>query len=146
MASTAVTIYGNLTSDPELKFLTGGAPKLEFSIACNEYWNDKDGERQEKTSYFDVVAWRNLAEDAANILEKGMSVIIVGRLEQQTWEDKETGAKRSRVQLLADRIGANVGGLSEVTRKPRSEGEGGAKKANPVKKATAKVVEEDEPF
>lgn len=48
MASTAVTIYGNLTSDPELKFLTGGAPKLEFSIACNEYWNDKDGERQRK--------------------------------------------------------------------------------------------------
>lgn len=101
---------------------------------------------KEKTSYFDVVAWRNLAEDAANILEKGMSVIIVGRLEQQTWEDKESGAKRSRVQLLADRIGANVGGLSEVTRKARTEGEGGVKKANPVKKATAKVVEEDEPF
>jgi single-strand DNA-binding protein len=144
MASTAVTIYGNLTSDPELKYLTGGAGKLEFSIACNEYWTDKDGGRQEKTSYFDVVAWRNLAEDAANILEKGMSVIIVGRLEQQTWEDKESGAKRSRVQLLADRIGANVGGLETVTRKSRADGD--AKKANPVKKATAKVVEEDEPF
>lgn len=147
MASTAVTLFGNLTSDPELKYLTGGAGKLEFSIACNEYWTDKDGERQEKTSFFEVVAWRNLAEDAANILEKGMSVIIVGRLEQQTWDDKETGAKRSKVQLLADRIGANVGGLAEVTRKSRSE-DGGAKKSAPAKKtAPAKVVvEDDEPF
>lgn len=144
MASTQVTLVGNLTSDPELKFLTGGSAKLEFSIACNEYWNDKDGERQEKTSYFDIVAWRNLAEDGANILEKGMSVVVVGRMEQQTWEDKETGAKRSRVQVLADRIGANVGGLSAVTRKARSE-DGGAKKPAPQKK-TQVIPEDEEPF
>jgi single-strand DNA-binding protein len=150
MASTAVTIYGNLTSDPELKYFTGGTPKLEFSIAANETWTDKDGERQEKTSFFDVVAWRNLAEDSANILEKGMGVIIVGRLEQQTWEDKETGAKRSRVNVLADRIGANVGSLSAITRKSRSDAEGGAKKfpakASPSQQLSKKVVEDDEPF
>lgn len=145
MASTTVTLYGNLTQDPELKFMTNGSAKLEFGLACNEYWNDKDGERQEKTSFFDIVAWRNLAEDAANILEKGMSVIVVGRVEQQTWEDKETGAKRSRVQILADRIGANVGGLASVSRKTRSE-EGGAKKVAPQKKVASKVTEEDEPF
>jgi single-strand DNA-binding protein len=145
MASSAVTLFGNLTSDPELKFMTNGSAKLEFSIACNEYWNDKDGERQEKTSYFDIVAWRNLAEDAANILEKGMSVIVLGRMEQQTWEDKETGAKRSRIQVLADRVGANVGGLSAITRKARAE-DGGAKKPAAASKQTAKVSEEDEPF
>lgn len=145
MASSAVTLFGNLTSDPEIKFMANGSAKLECSIACNEYWTDKDGERQEKTSYFDIIAWRNLAEDAVNILEKGMSVIVVGRMEQQTWEDKETGAKRSRVQVLADRIGANVGGLTAVTRKTRAEGEGGAKKAS-VKKVATKVIEDEEPF
>jgi single-strand DNA-binding protein len=144
MASTQVTLIGNLTSEPELKYMTNGSGKLEFSIACNEYWTDKEGERQEKTSYFDIVAWRNLAEEGANILEKGMGVIVVGRMEQQTWEDKETGAKRSRVQVLADNIGARVGGLESVERKKRSED--GAKKA-PTKTAPAKkVVEEDEPF
>jgi single-strand DNA-binding protein len=144
MASTQVTLIGNLTSDPELKFMTNGSGKLEFSIACNEYWTDKEGERQEKTSYFDVVAWRNLAEEGANILEKGMGVVIVGRMEQQTWEDKETGAKRSRVQVLADNIGARVGGLESVERKKRSE-DGGAKKPA-GKPAPKKVAEEDEPF
>jgi single-strand DNA-binding protein len=144
MASTQVTLIGNLTSDPELKFMTNGSGKLEFSIACNEYWTDKEGERQEKTSYFDVIAWRNLAEEGANILEKGMGVVIVGRMEQQTWEDKETGAKRSRVQVLADNIGARVGGLESVERKKRSE-DGGAKKPA-GKPAPKKVAEEDEPF
>jgi single-strand DNA-binding protein len=144
MASTQVTLIGNLTSDPELKYMTNGSGKLEFSIACNEYWTDKEGERQEKTSYFDVVAWRNLAEEGANILEKGMGVVIVGRMEQQTWEDKETGAKRSRVQVLADNIGARVGGLESVERKKRSE-DGGAKKPA-GKPAPKKVAEEDEPF
>ena len=148
MASTQVTLIGNLTSDPDLKFMTNGSGKLEFSIACNEFWTDKEGERQEKTSYFDIVAWRNLAEEGANILEKGMGVIIVGRMEQQTWEDKETGAKRSRVQVLADNIGARVGGLASVARKPRSED--GAKKfpaqAPASKQFSKKVVQEDEPF
>jgi single-strand DNA-binding protein len=144
MASTQVTLIGNLTSEPELKYMTNGSGKLEFSIACNEYWTDKEGERQEKTSYFDIVAWRNLAEEGANILEKGMGVIVVGRMEQQTWEDKETGAKRSRIQVLADNIGARVGGLESVERKKRSE-DGGAKKPA-SKPAPKKVAEEDEPF
>lgn len=143
MPASSVTIMGNLTQDPELKFMTSGTPKLDFSVAVNEYWTDKDGERQEKTSFLNVVAWRNTAEDAANILEKGMSVVVVGRLEQNSWEDKETGEKRSRVQILADRIAVNVGSISAVTRKARSED--GAKKA-PAKKAPSKVVEDDEPF
>lgn len=144
MASSTVSITGNLTQDPELKFLANGTAKLDFSVAVNEYWTDKDGEKQEKTSFLNVVAWRNLAEDAANILEKGMNVVVVGRLEQNSWEDKESGEKRSRVQILADRVAVNVGSLSAVTRKARSE-DGGAKKAQ-AKKAPAKVVEEDEPF
>lgn len=144
MASTQVTLIGNLVNEPKLTYMTNGSGKLDFSIACNEYWTDKEGERQEKTSYFDVVAWRNLAEEGANILEKGMGVIIVGRMEQQSWEDKETGAKRSRVQVLADNIGPRVGGLASVERKTRSED--GGKKPAQAKPAPKKVVEDDEPF
>ena len=143
MASTTVTVTGNLTRDPELTFTTSGQGKLDFSIACNEYWNDKNGERQEKTSYFDIVAWRNLAEDGANVLEKGMGVVITGRLEQQTWEDKETKKSRSKVQIVADRIAVNVGGISAITRKTRSEGDAPRKQAP---KTTSRVVEEEEPF
>ena len=157
MASTTVTLIGNLTRDPELTFTSAGQGKIEFSIACNEYWNDKNGERQEKTSYFDVVAWRNLAEDAASILEKGLSVVVSGRLEQQTWDDKETGKPRSKVQVVADRIAANVTGLAAISRKARSENGGGngGRPSIPMKatagKATASkakpvVQEEDEPF
>jgi len=144
MSSSPVVLIGNVTQDPELKYMTSGTAKLEFSVACNEYWTDKDGERQEKTSFFNIVAWRNLAEDASAVLEKGIGVVVSGRLEQQSWEDKDSGEKRSRVQVLADRIGVNVQSINEVTRKPRSEE--GAKKA-PAKKAPAKVVQEDEePF
>lgn len=145
MSSSPVTVIGNLTGDPELKFLGNGTPKLEFSVACNEFWTDKDGERQEKTSFFNIVVWRNLAEDAAAILEKGIGVVISGRLEQQSWEDKESGEKRSRVQVLADRIGVNVGSVSAITRKTRTE-DGGAKKFAPAKKVATKVAEDDEPF
>ena len=145
MSSSPVTLIGNLTGDPDLKFLANGTPKLEFSVACNEYWTDKDGERQEKTSFFNIVVWRNLAEDAAAVLEKGIGVVISGRLEQQSWEDKESGEKRSRVQVLADRIGVNVGSISAITRKSRNE-DGGARKSAPAKKVAQKVAEDDEPF
>jgi single-strand DNA-binding protein len=145
MASTTVTLFGNLTRDPELTFTTAGQGKLDFSIACNEYWNDKNGERQEKTSYFDIIAWRNLAEDAANLLEKGLPVVIVGRMEQQTWEDKETGKPRSKVQVVADRIAVNVTGISSVSRKVRDAGDAPKKAAKPAPKK-AVVEEEDEPF
>ena len=119
---------------------------MDFSIACNEYWNDKNGERQEKTSYFDIVAWRNLAEDAANLLEKGLPVVIVGRMEQQTWEDKETGKPRSKVQVVADRIAVNVTGISSVSRKVRDNADAPAKKASKPAPKKAVVEEEDEPF
>lgn len=145
MSSSAVTITGNLTQDPELKFMSSGTAKLDFSVAVNEYWTDKEGERQEKTSFLNVVAWRNLAEDASAVLEKGMSVVISGRLEQNSWEDKDTGEKRSRVQILADRIAINVGSISAVTRKSRSE-DGGAKKAVAKKPAQARITEDEEPF
>lgn len=152
MATAPVTLVGRLTQEPELKFLGNGTPKLGFSIAVNHFWKDASGETQEKTHFFNVIAWRNLAEDAAAILEKGLQVIVQGRLEQESWDDKETGKKQSRVVILADEIGATVRGISAVSRKAAGDGQqGGARAGSAVAKAQAKVApkvveEEDEPF
>ena len=153
MATAPVTLVGRLTQEPELKFLGNGTPKLSFSIAVNHYWKDQSGEQQEKTHFFNVIAWRNLAEDSAAILEKGLQVIVQGRLEQESWDDKETGKKQSRVVILADEIGATVRGISSIERKAAGGGEsqGGARAGSAVAKAKAKVApqvieEDDEPF
>lgn len=122
VSASPVTLVGNLTADPELKFLPTGVGKLAFSIAVNHYWTDTDGEKQEKTSFFNIVAWRNLAEDAANVLAKGVRVVVTGRLEQRSWDDKETGAKRSTVEVLADNIGLAVGNIDSFVRKQKAEG------------------------
>ena len=122
MSASPVTLVGNLTADPELKFLPTGVGKLAFSIAVNHYWTDTDGEKQEKTSFFNIVAWRNLAEDAANVLAKGVRVVVTGRLEQRSWDDKETGAKRSTVEVLADNMGLAVGNIDSFVRKQKAEG------------------------
>lgn len=149
MASTEVRLFGNLTRDPELSFTTGGRAKADFSVACNDSWTDKDGERQEKTAYYDIVAWGALAEDIATVITKGMPVIIVGRLEQQTWVDKETQKNRSKVAILADKVSVNVQGITEVTRKARSnDGESSSRlRGTAVKPKPAQKMEEaEEPF
>ena len=122
VSASPVTLVGNLTAAPELKFLPTGVGKLAFSIAVNHYWTDTDGEKQEKTSFFNIVAWRNLAEDAANVLAKGVRVVVTGRLEQRSWDDKETGAKRSTVEVLADNVGLAVGNIDSFVRKQKAEG------------------------
>lgn len=143
MSLSETTIIGNVTSDPELKYTAGGAARLAFSVAVNHYWTDADGEKQEKTSFFNVTAWRYLAEDAANVLEKGVGVIVQGRLEQRSWEDQE-GNKKSTIDILANNIGVQARSIESFERKRR-----GSDESAPAKKAVsprAKVAAQDEPF
>ena len=154
MSSSPATFTGNLTADPELKFTGSGTPKLSFGLACSHIWTDQSGEKQEKTSFFNIVAWRNLAEDAANVLQKGLRVTVVGRLEQRTYEDKE-GQNKSIIELVADEISVSCRGIEGITRKQRNT-EGGA--ARPQQKSrpqvqtrqhlpkTGMLVEDNEPF
>lgn len=100
MSSASTIITGNVVSEPALKFV-GETPKLEFTVASDHRWQDASGEWQSKTSFVDVIAWRALAEDLANVLEKGVGVLVAGRLEQRQWEDKESGAKRSKIEIVA---------------------------------------------
>jgi single-strand DNA-binding protein len=153
MSASPVTLVGNLTSDPELKYLPNGQGKLEFGIAVNHYWTDTNDEKQERTSFFNIIVWRQAAEDAAAILEKGLRVIVNGRLEQNSWEDKDSGEKKSRIQLVADNVGVVVSGIESLERKQRSAD--GAKSASgqkpqpkkpQPKKVTQEITEEDEPF
>ena len=82
MNNSAFTGCGNVTQDPELSFTESGIAKLKFSIACNRSYK-KGEDWVEETSFFNVVAWRKLAEDTADVLEKGVGVIVQGRLEQR---------------------------------------------------------------
>lgn len=141
MAITPTTIVGNLTADPQLKFTAGGKAQLTFSLAVNDNYTNQDGDKVEKTAYFNVVAWGYTAENAANILEKGMGVIVVGTLDQRSWDDKETGQKRSTVEIKAMEIGARVGSLESVTRRKSNQGDSSSK---PAPKRVA--VPADEPF
>jgi len=148
MSQAPATIIGNVTDDPKLTFTADGKPRLAFSVAVNHYWTDGSGEKQEKVSYINVVSWRYLADDSANVLEKGVGVIVVGRLEQRSWEDKETGKNRSIIELVADAIGVQTRSIESFERKRRSGSDGQpAKKAAAPRQAARQVVEEDdEPF
>ncbi len=123
MADNAITVVGNVTRDPELKFLNSGQAALKLSIAVNRRWqNRQTQEWEERVSFFEVVGYGAMAENAANSLTKGARVIVSGRLEQRSWET-ENGDKRSIVEINADEIGPSLKwATAVVTRTPRAEG------------------------
>jgi len=123
MSNAEITVIGNITADPEMKFTPNGNARLSFSVASNRRYQ-ANGEWQEETSFFNVCAWRYTAENAANVLEKGMPVVVKGRLEQRSWEDTE-GQKRSTVEIVADHIAVSCNGIETMTRR-RGNGQGGS--------------------
>ena len=145
VAFSPAIIIGNLTADPKLTYTDGGAALLKFGIASNHYYRDKNDEKQEKTSFFDVTAWRYLAEDSANVLEKGVGVIVQGRLEQRSWE-ADDGTKRSKVELIADHIGILTRSIEDFTRKRRGQGGEGQTTSSPRAAKEPVSVGEDPPF
>ncbi len=99
-----VTIVGNLTRDPELRFTPSGAAVANFGVA----WNMKGRDGQEdKVSYFDVTCWRQLAENVSDSLTKGSRVVVYGRLDQRSWENQE-GERRSKVEVIADDVAPSL--------------------------------------
>ena len=108
MTITSTTIVGNLTRDPEIRYPRDGQATTSLSVAVNRRWQDRTTkEWEESTSFFDVVCWRDLAENVALSLTKGARVVVAGRLEQRSWESDE-GEKRSKVEIVADEIGASL--------------------------------------
>ena len=123
MADSFVTLVGNITRDPELRFTTGGRGVASFGLAVNRRWQ-QNGEWQEQTSYFNVQAWAQLGENVAASLSKGARVIVSGRLEQRQYETQD-GEKRSVVEVVADEVGPSLRwARAEVERTQRSNADG----------------------
>lgn len=122
--SNSITLVGNLTRDPELRYTTGGRAVANFGLAVNRRYQ-VNGEWQEQVSYFNVVAWGDLGENAAATLSKGMRTIIFGRLEQREYENRE-GEKRSMIEVVVDDIGPSLRyAQAQVEKTQRSEGGSG---------------------
>jgi len=118
--SNMTTLSGNLTRDPEIRYTRDGQANTTFGLAVNRRWQPRGSEEwQESTSFFDVVCWRELAENVALSLVKGSRVIVSGRLEQHVWET-DLGERRSRVEVTADEIGPSLRfATAEIARNER---------------------------
>jgi single-strand DNA-binding protein len=107
MADTHVTITGNLTDDPELKYTATGAPVANFRVAVTARVRDGEGWRDGDTSFFRVNVWRQLAEHVADSLGKGDRTVVIGRLKSRSWETPE-GERRSVVEVEADEVAPSL--------------------------------------
>jgi single-strand DNA-binding protein len=122
MAENTITLVGNLTRDPELRFTSGGRAVASFGLAVNRRYQ-VNGEWKDQTSYFNVTAWGQLGENAAASFTKGSRVIITGRLEQREYETRE-GDKRSAIEVVADELGPSLRwATAQVERNPREGGD-----------------------
>jgi len=99
-----VFLIGNLTRDPELRYTPSGAAVSDLGIATNRVYNTKEGERREETLFVDVAVWNRDAENCCQYLRKGSLVHVEGALKLESWEDKNTGEKRSKLKVVAERV------------------------------------------
>ena len=133
-------LIGNLTRDPEIRSLPSGVKVCSFSIATNRVWKDKNGARQESTDYHNIVAFGRQAETVAQYMKKGSSILIEGRMQTRSWEDKTSGEKKYRTEIVADRtqFGPKSGGAGFTPSKIE-----GKKEKEPEETDTIEYPEED---
>ena len=144
-----VIIVGNMGRDAEVRYTPGGAAVATLSLATTDVWNDKAGQRQEKTEWHRVVVWGKQAETLAEYLTKGRQIYVEGRLQTRQWDDKDgnkrytTEIRSDRIVLLGGRGGAGEGGGGGGdygSPRPTSSGGGGAAPGPP------ELTEDDIPF
>jgi single-strand DNA-binding protein len=99
-----VMLIGNLTRDPEVRFTPSGKAVADISLAINRVWNNDQGQKQEETTFVDITLWGRQAELAQQYLTKGRGVYIEGRLQMDSWDDKETGKKRTKLKVVGDNL------------------------------------------
>ena len=105
-------IFGNLTRDPELRAMPSGQNVCSFSVATNRVFKDRDGKNQEQTDFHNIVVFGKQADTVAQYLKKGSSAFIEGRIQTRSWDDKASGEKKYRTEVVADRVqfGPRAGG------------------------------------
>ena len=139
-----IVIVGNLTRDPELRFTQNGVAVCNLGVAWNQRSGPDGGE--EKPHYFDITCWRQLAENCAESLTKGTRVVVYGRIDYRSWEDKDSGEKRSKVEIQADEVSPSLKwATAQVTRNERSGG-GDFGGSAPAPQAPPAYDPNEEPF
>lgn len=136
-----VVLAGNITRDPEMRATPSGAQACNFSLAINRVYRGSDGTNQEQVSYIDCVAWGKPGETIAQYTRKGSGIIVSGRLEQRSWEDKNSGQRRSRTEVVVEDFSFIGGGNASGGNGGGSYSGGSSKKAD--KSAPAETAEED---
>jgi single-strand DNA-binding protein len=142
-----VILIGNLGKDPELRYTPGGSAVVNFPIATNERWKDKDGNPQERTEWHNIVLWGRLAEIANDYLRKGSPVYIEGRLQTRSWDDRD-GNKRYTTEIVGTQmqmLGRAEGG-GEGRPVGQDEGSGRETGAQPGGEKSVDDVDDDLPF
>ncbi len=139
-----VSLYGNLTRDPELKALPSGTQVASFGMATNRTFKDKDGKKQEQVEFHNISMFGRQAEVAAQYLKKGRPVFVEGRLQTRSWDDKETGKKMYRTEIVVDnfQFGPQAGGEGANTTKSFSGDS--ASEPKPAAASAGKVEYPDE--
>ncbi len=149
-----VILLGNLTRDPEVRYTPKGSAVCDLGIAVNRVYTTDSGEKREEVTYVDVVLWARLAEIAGEYLKKGRPVFVEGRLQMDTWDDKQTGQKRTKLRVVGESMQLlggrppGTGAAAEAAGEDRSASGGSAAKTSaPPKPSAPAAPDEDEiPF
>ena len=147
-----VILLGNLTRDPEVRYTPKGSAVCDLGIAVNRQYTLDNGEKREEVTYVDVVLWARLAEIAGEYLKKGRPVFIEGRLQLDTWDDKQSGQKRSKLRVIGESmqlLGSRPSGGAAAPTEAADEGSRSPARpsTSPAKTAASAEPDDDEiPF
>jgi single-strand DNA-binding protein len=139
MPDNTVTVVGNVTRDPELRFTPSGQAVATFGLAVNRRWQNRSNQEwEEQTSFFDVKCWAQMAENVSESLARGSRVVVTGRLEQRSWET-ENNEKRSKIEIVADEVAPSLKwATADVKKNERREaGAGGSGGGAPAPRPVA---------
>jgi len=146
-----VILIGNLGKDPEVKVTPSGTPVAKFSLATNERYKDKAGQWQDRTEWHNLVAWQRTAEIIGEYVKKGSKIYVEGRLQTSSWDDKTTGEKKYRTEIVVNDL-VLLSGRSDGEGASRSSGAGAsnfdqrAPEPEPAPAHSGGITDEDIPF
>ena len=138
-----VLLLGNVTRDPEVRYTPKGSAVCDLGVAVNRSYTTDSGEKREEVTFVDVTLWGRTAEVASEYLKKGRPVFVEGRLQMDTWDDKQTGQKRTRLRVVADNMQL-LGGRPPGGAEP--PGDSRPTSAPPKKSASSEPDEDEIPF
>ena len=140
-----VFLIGNLTRDPQLRYTPSGAPVADLGLAVNRKFKGQDGTWKDETCFVDLTVWGKTAENAAEYLSKGRSVFVEGRLKLDQWDDKNTGQKRSKLSVVAERL-QFLGSPRDGGGRPKQQSAPGGQQQPSYDGDDAPPMDEDIPF